>query len=90
MLAGWSALQREDEEPHLCGGAAVPIAALQPHPARHKAGGKQWHHLRGSYALELALCVAVLCAPCYGLVQTINALAQIFMRILLSFWRTAL
>ena len=88
MLAGWSALQREDEEPHLCGGAAVPIAALQPHPARHKAGGKQWHRLRRA-GLQLALRATVLCAPFHGLVQTINALARIYRRIHLASWRTA-
>ena len=76
MPAGWSAFQREDEEPHSCGGAAVPIASVQPHPTRYKAGGDQWYRLRCA-GLELALCVTVPGAPCDGVVQTINALAQI-------------
>ena len=62
MPAGWRALQREDEEPHRCGGAAVPLAALQPHPARHQAGGKQRHHLRRAGLGACAVCRCALCA----------------------------
>ena len=61
MLAGWSALQRENEEPHICGGATVPLAPVQPQPAGQKAGGK-WYRLNRA-GVEAALCVTVPCVP---------------------------